>query len=437
VSLLAFIFFVMHPVYQETKDVEFTWRVGVLACFLSGIIELMGSLIAEKIRRVTPRAALLSALAGIAVTFISMDFLFRIYQRPFIAMVPMIIILAQYFSGIRYPFGFPGGLLAIGIGSFLFWVSTPEGAHPVLFGLEDGMRVLPPQTAVRDLLEILKTEHLLRHLSIIVPMGLLNVIGSLQNIESAEAGGDSYSTAASLSVNGLGSILASAFGSCFPTTIYIGHPGWKAMGARSGYSVMNAVFMGLLCFTGSVSWVIRTIPLEAGVGILLWIGIIICAQAFQVTTRDHAPAVAFGLFPCLAAWGTLIFENGLRAAGSSFFSLFEASEGGMFPFHGMLSLNQGFLFSAMIFAAVAVCLIERDFLKAALWSGVGALCAFFGLIHAYQVTPGGIIPSLGWRAADSYAANYLLFAIFFLTIHVWRRVPRDQGRASGPTDTAA
>ena len=39
-----------------------------------------------------------------------------------------------------------------------------------------------------------------------------------------------------------GSIAAAAFGSCFPTTIYIGHPGWKAMGARTGYSILNAVF---------------------------------------------------------------------------------------------------------------------------------------------------------------------------------------------------
>jgi len=43
VSLFAFIFFVMHPVYQETKDPELTWKVGLLACFLSGIIELSGA----------------------------------------------------------------------------------------------------------------------------------------------------------------------------------------------------------------------------------------------------------------------------------------------------------------------------------------------------------------------------------------------------------
>lgn len=421
VSLLAFIFFVMQPVYQETGDVELTWKVGVLACFLSGMIELLGALVADRIRRVTPRAALLSALAGIAVTFISMDFLLRIYENPTLAMLPMVIILVQYFSNVRYPFGIPGGLLAIGLGTLLFWTLSPGTGPPPSLDLGERDLLVLPQPAVKSLLEVLRSEYLLRHLSVIIPMGLLNVVGSLQNIESAEAGGDSYSTGASLSANGVGSILASFFGSCFPTTIYIGHPGWKAMGARSGYSLINGIFIGVLCFTGTVSWVIRAIPLEAGMGILLWIGIVIIAQAFQVTPRQHAPAVAFGLFPCLAAWGTMMAESGLRAAGSSFYALQSVPGQGGLLLQGMLSLSQGFLFSAMIFAAMTVYLIEKDFLRACVWALVGAACAYLGFIHGFRITAGGVLPLIRWGAAEIYAVNYLLFAGLFLSVHIWRR----------------
>ncbi len=421
VSLLAFIFFVMRPVYQETGDVELTWKVGVLACFLSGLIEFFGAFVAERIRRATPRAALLSALAGIAVTFISMDFLFRIYQNPMIALLPMMIILLQYFSNIRYPFGLPGGLLALALGTLLFWTLSPATGPPPGPGLEGRGMLTLPRPAVQSLVDILCSRQLFRHLSVIIPMGLLNVVGSLQNIESAEAGGDSYSTTASLSVNGAGSILAALFGSCFPTTIYIGHPGWKAMGARSGYSLINGVFIGILCFTGTVSWVIRAIPLEAGMGILLWIGIVICAQAFQATPKRHAPAVAFGLFPCLAAWGTAMVDSGLRAAGSSFYDLGDVPAQGGLLVQGMLSLNQGFLFSAMIFAAMAVYLIERDFFRASLWALAGSVCAWVGFIHAFRITPAGIVPHIGWGTASSYALNYLLFAVLFLCVHLWRK----------------
>ena len=51
------------------------------------------------------------------------------------------------------------------------------------------------------------------------------MLASLQNIESAAAAGDEYPVRASLVVNGLGTLAGALFGSPFPTSIYIGHPG--------------------------------------------------------------------------------------------------------------------------------------------------------------------------------------------------------------------
>jgi AGZA family xanthine/uracil permease-like MFS transporter len=61
-----------------------------------------GALIGGYLRRITPRAALLSTLAGIAITFISMDFAFRIFEKPIIALFPLAFILVQYFSKVRF-----------------------------------------------------------------------------------------------------------------------------------------------------------------------------------------------------------------------------------------------------------------------------------------------------------------------------------------------
>lgn len=60
VSLFAFIFFIMAPVYKDTGDPYLVWKIGMIACFLSGVIEMLGALIGEYLRRITPRAALLS-----------------------------------------------------------------------------------------------------------------------------------------------------------------------------------------------------------------------------------------------------------------------------------------------------------------------------------------------------------------------------------------
>ena len=43
VSLFAFIFFIMMPIYHETKDPVWAWKVGLVACFLNGVIEIAGA----------------------------------------------------------------------------------------------------------------------------------------------------------------------------------------------------------------------------------------------------------------------------------------------------------------------------------------------------------------------------------------------------------
>ena len=131
----------------------------------------------------------------------------------------------------------------------------------------------------------------------------------------AEAAGDSYPERSSLAVNGLGTLAAAGFGSCFPTTIYIGHPGWKALGARAGYSVLNAAFFTVVCISGVVAAIAWAVPIDAGMAIVLYIGLVITAQAFQATPKAHAPAVVVGLLPGVAAWGVLLAKTSLKVVG--------------------------------------------------------------------------------------------------------------------------
>src|SRR6185295_3537312 len=58
------------------------------------------------------------------------------------------------------------------------------------------------------------------------------------------------------------------------------------------------------------------VPIEAGMAIVLWIGIVITAQAFQACKSAHAPAVALGLFPAIAGWGVLILTQTLGAVSN-------------------------------------------------------------------------------------------------------------------------
>lgn len=293
VSLFAYIFLVMLPAKMLAEaggadnPERIAWQAGLLACLGSGLIELGGAFVVEKLRKATPRAALLSTLSGIALTFISLGFLFRTYAHPVVGLVTLGVILLVYFGRLRFRGNIPGGLVAIVLGALLAWLIglAPVGDRP-----DNDLNLYLPIPVLGDLFQVLTSEHSLTYLSVIIPMGLFNLIGSLQNIESAEAAGDSYPTRSSLAVNGIGTLAASLFGSCFPTTIYIGHPGWKAMGSRAGYSILNGAFITLICLTGSLSYIAWAIPIDAGMAIMLWIGIVIAAQAFQETPKNHAPA---------------------------------------------------------------------------------------------------------------------------------------------------
>ena len=388
------------------------WQAGLAATIGSALIEGVGAFFAERIRRATPRAALLSTLAGIALTFIALGFLFRSYARPEVGLSTLAIILLVYFGRVRFKGGIPGGLVAVVIGTVV--------AH--FIGIE--MRTLPASAAtfhapvfvLGELIESLKQPYMLAYISVILPMGIFNVVGSLQNIESAEAAGDSYPTMPSLLVNGLSSLAAASFGSCFPTTIYIGHPGWKAMGARAGYSVLNGAVLTILCISGLLAHVVHFVPIDAGMAIVLWIGIIITAQAFQACPREHAPAVVVGLLPGVAAWGVFMARAGWSALAGPGAVAFEHEPVGQFVattgtyIHGGFALEQGFIFTSMILSAATVFIIERRFQTASAWFAIAALFSAAGLMHSFAWQHGDAVNTL-WKPALPWVYGYGAMAL--------------------------
>ncbi|NET00127.1 MAG: NCS2 family permease [Sphaerospermopsis sp. SIO1G1] len=427
VSLFAYIFLVMLPVKLAamSKGVppeqasELAWQAGIVACLGSGLIELLGAFVVKPLRRIAPRAAMLSTLSGIAITFIAIGFFFRTFAHPVVALVPLGVILVTYFGNVRFPI--PGGLLSVLLGVALAWGTGLVSWDNVKFtGAIEPIGFYFPSIYLGELWQ--SRTVLVEYLSIILPMGLFNIVGSIQNLESAEAAGDTYPALPSLAADGIGTIVAALFGSCFPTTLYIGHPGWKALGARVGYSIANGVIMGILCLTGTIAIFAYFVPIDAGMAIILWIGIVIVAQSFTATPSQHAPAVVVGLLPGIAGWGALIAKNSLRAAGlgtpeqpftPELIEKFQLSDTFI---DGAFALEQGFIFSAMILAAITVFIIERDFKKAAFWSLGGAGLSWIGLMHSYQWTIADTVVSLGWGAGGKWAVGYILLAILFFYI---------------------
>jgi AGZA family xanthine/uracil permease-like MFS transporter len=431
VSLFAHVFLVMLPAKLAATAAgaedpsRIAWQAGLVATVGSGAIEAGGAFVADWLRKVTPRAALLATLSGIALGFISLGFLFRTFANPIVGLTTLGVVMLTYFGRVRFRGRIPGGLVAVGLGVLIAWMTgmAPVGDAP------HGAGWHLPVPVIGDLIDAFGSGHLLAYFSVIVPMGLFNLVGSLQNIESAEAAGDAFPARPSLAVNGIGSLAAAAFGSCFPTTIYIGHPGWKAMGARAGYSILNGVFVTFVCLTGTLAYIVWAVPIDAGMAIVLWIGMVITAQAFSATPRAHAPAVVIGLLPGVGAWGALMAKSGLRAGGvgspggpefsAGLIEAFKASDTWI---HGAFALEQGFIFTSMILAAATVAIIERRFTTGAIWCAIASGLSLTGLMHGYQFTPGDTVISLS--PATPWAIGYGIMALI-LSIAPWITEPDD------------
>ncbi|MEB3199529.1 MAG: NCS2 family permease [Synechococcaceae cyanobacterium] len=445
VSLFAYVFLVMLPVKLTALSqgiapeaaIRLSWQAGIVACLGSGLIEGLGGFGAAALRRWLPRAALLSTLAGIALGYIALGFLLRTYAEPVVGLAVLAVILVAYYGNVRLPL--PPGLLAVLLGVALAWGTGLVRIDPVAWGegvAQVGLHL--PQLQIAALWE--GRSQLLPWLGVTVPMGLFNLLGSLQNIESAEAAGDRYPERSSMLINGIGTISAALLGSCFPTTLYIGHPGWKGMGARIGYSWLNGLVMGVGCLLGLFSLVGLLVPIEAGMAIVLYIAVVMVAQAFQATPPAHAPAVALGMMPGLASWGSLLLKSGLRAGGAGTpqapFSpalLLPLQQADVWA-AGAFALEQGQIISAMLLAAMLVYVIERRFLAACASALVAAAGSWLGLLHAWRFTPADTAAAPGWGTGGEWALGYLAMALVFaLTASAVRRQARDD-EAPAPLD---
>jgi AGZA family xanthine/uracil permease-like MFS transporter len=368
---------------------------------------MLGGFIAPIIRKITPRAALLGTLAGVSVTFIAMSPALQTFLTPMIGLVCFSIILLSWFGGVRYFKGIPAGLIAIAVGTVIAWGSNAFGLNyggMTVQGLKDSVLSFGFHVPLPAFGHVF---HGFEYLGIIlvtaIPFGIYDLVEAIDNVESAAVAGDSFPTTRVLTADGVVSLIGCLMGNPFINAVYIGHPGWKAMGGRIGYSAGTGILVILLCWFGTISVMLALIPSVAILPILLYIAMLIGSQAFQETPKSHAPAIILSLAPHLANWGLTIINGALAAAG--IFTVSEELAGNMknqgVLYHGLQILGGGSILGGLILGAIAVFIIDRKFSKASGFALAGALLTFFGLMHGEKIGFAQTLPVAGGYLAVS------------------------------------
>ncbi len=391
-STFGSVYLIMGPAFVQARGrgleplaaAEHAWFLGITMILASGILKLACAPISGLVRRLLPRAGLLGSLAAIALVIISFLPLVDIAAQPVAGFVALALILATLTARWELPGRLPGALVALGIGCIIYYAMAALGWGPWL-----GAEGHHPSAALRAALpvpiEAWRTwfathwREALVYLPVAMPLALATVIGGIDCTESAAAAGDDYPTGQIIAAEGLATLAGGLFGGVIQSTPYIGHPAYKAMGARAGYTLATALFVGGAGVLGYFDWIFFLVPKPVVFPILIFVGLEITSQSFHATPPRHYPAVALACVPALAYLALITLNQVLPETGKTFAALAPPVQHWV---ETVTILSGGFIVTSLLWGTALAHLIDGRARAAATAFALAGAAAWFGLIHS-------------------------------------------------------
>ena len=408
----------------EADAAILAWQVGMAVMVLMGVFKVVMSFIGDRIRRAIPEAGLLGSIGGVGIALLGTLQLGEIYGEPIVGMMALGVIIYTLVAKIKLPFRAPEVLVSVLVGAGLYYalgyfglsvhhVSTPAASFPLGFpmptlGFLKGMPI-----AVHD------------YLPLALPFAILTVIGGINVTESARIAGDDYKTRDILLTEAIATLIAGVCGGVSQSTPYIGHPAYKAMGGRAGYTLATGLFIGLGGMLGYIAFMADALPKPALAPILVFVALDITEQSYLATPRRHAQAVTLAVLPSVAQLVLIflsqVYGGALLSAAIDPVATMKATglmNAEFIKTCGvMIVLAHGFILTAMLWGGAVAFLIDRRALAASATLVACAVLSFFGFIHS--ITPAGGV-YLPWNVGSSlpyhWTAAYLGFAALILVL---------------------
>jgi len=417
----AFLAFKQHGM-DEATAADATWKLGMASLVIMGVLKTVLSFFGGWVMHNVPRAGLLGSIAGIALVLMGFFPLVDILRVPVVGFTCLGLILYALAAHASLPGRIPGVLFSILVGLVLYYVLGPLDLLGPGFHAPSAptLRFNLPWPSLGFLEGLPYT---LPYLALILPFGLLMVVGGINVTESARAAGDEYKVRDILLTEAAATLIAGVCGGVAQTTPYIGQPAYRAMGGRTGYTLLTGLFIGLGGVFGYLSNLIELIPLAVLAPILIFIAIHITMQAFEATEQKYFAAVVMAFFPAIARMLAIKLGDPTIVAPAHFAQLYANADHGLPEMAVIVILGNGFIITSMVWASLVVALIDHRPRKAAAIVFLGAALTCFGLIHS--VDPNGAIYFPWQLAAESralvwqFVAAYIALAALLLLLS-WR-----------------
>ncbi len=403
----------------ERDAAMMTWYIGMATMVMIGIVKLVFSFIGHWVQKIVPQAGLLGSLAGIGLALIGMVPLVDVFGIPLVGLVALGIVLFTLVAEIKLPWNSPGVLVSVVVGTALYYLLGNTG-------LVGGTFAGFPAAALHFGLPIPNLGFLegigpaLKYLPIAIPFGILTIVGGINVTESARVAGDDFKTRDILLTEAVATLVAGICGGVAQSTPYIGQPAYKRMGARSGYTLLTGIFIGLGGMLGYVSFIIELIPRAVLAPILIFVALDIIVQSFQACPARHAPAVAFAFFPTVARLLAIKLGNPEIVLPATFDRLLNAPGTALPEVLVTVALGNGFIVTGMLWGAFLAEMINRRLRVSAVYLFILAGLTFFGVIHSAMPdgsmylpwTLTGLAQQIPYQFALAYGVLAVLLMLF-------------------------
>jgi adenine/guanine/hypoxanthine permease len=397
---------VLGPSWLATHDAMITWQVGMAVMVLMAVAKTIAAFAGDAVRRAVPLASLIGSMGGVGVALLGVLPLLNLFGAPVAGLSALGVVLYSLVARLPLPRRIPGALAAVVVGTVLYDVLGAAGLQADFHWPSLQLSLSPPTPTLGFVHGLAQAVHFL---PLALPFALLTVVGGINVTETARAAGDDYRTRDILLVEAAATLVAGLTGGVAQTTPYIGHPAYKRMGARAGYTLLAGLFVGLGGALGVVQFATQIIPAAAIAPLLLFVGIDVVTQSFEVPPRHHAPAVALAMLPSVAELGRILV--GMVTAGAPLAGQAARTA------HTLDVIAHGFIVTAVLWGSIAVALIDRRPWRAAAWCLLAAGATAIGLIHSTLSSGALYWP---WHAGAgeslSLAAAYAAMAIIFVGV---------------------
>ncbi len=416
----AFVAF-KHDGHSPENAALLTWYLGMATMVMIGVAKVILSFSGNWVQKAVPRAGLLGSLAGVGLILIGFMPLADIFEFPVVGMVSLGLMFSALVARIRLPKNIPGVLAAIIVGTVLYhvyhlvfpsWLAAQTYTKPVL-EFHVGMP-WPTLDFVKGIVPALK------FLPISIPFGILTVVGGINNTESARVAGDEYDTRQILLTEAYATLVAGLCGGVAQSTPYIGHPTYKRMGARAGYTLLTGVFIGLGGMLGYVSFFVELIPRAVLSPILVFIGLEITSQAFLHSPARHSSAVGFAMLPTVARLLSIKLETPDIVSPAHLQFLMAKVGSGLPEMLVTIALGNGFVLTGMLWGAFLSEMIDHRLRTSAIYLAILAVFTFFGIVHSALPESNVYLPWLlsgpAQQVAYQFTLAYLVLALMIFAL---------------------